>query len=137
MQPGDRLLDEKVKDISEKLQLSEKTVCDFIEISKSFKYSESISDENKFVNERCVSFLPESNTSSKINTELIQSEIQKLSPIEKRLLELTGGVGFDSLEETDKKTYQQTALLLGLTESAIEKKRKRILKKLKSALDMK
>ena len=67
---------------------------------------------------------------------MIQREIQNLSPIEKRLLELTGGINFDSFDTTDKKTYKQTALLLGLTESAVEKKRKRILNKLKSALDI-
>lgn len=133
MQPIERTLDEKVKDISEKLQISEKTVRDYLDTSKAFKYSDDISDERTFANEECVSLLPEANITSKSNTELIQNEIQKLSPIEKRLLELTGGINFDSFDTTNKKTYNQTALLLGLTESAVEKKRKRILKKLKSA----
>lgn len=136
MQPIERTLDEKVKDIAEKLQISEKTVREFLETSKSFKYSDNISDDNILANKECVSLLPEANITSKSNAELIQNEIQKLSPIEKRLLELTGGINFDSFDTTDKKTYKQTALLLGLTESAVEKKRKRILNKLKYALDM-
>lgn len=137
MQPIERTPDEKVKDIAGKLQISEKTVREFLETSKLFKYSDHIINENAFANEECVSLLPEANITSKSNAELIQSEIQKLSPIEKRLLELTGGINFDSFDTTDKKTYNQTALLLGLTESAVEKKRKRILNKLKSALGMK
>lgn len=136
MQPIERTPDEKIKDISEKLQISEKTVRDYLDTSKAFKYSDDINDENILVNVECVSLLPEANIASKSNAELIKSEIQKLSPIEKRLLELTGGINFDSLDTTDKKTYKQTALLLGLTESAVEKKRKRILNKLKSALGM-
>ena len=136
MQPIERTLDDKIKDISEKLQISEKTVRNYLDTSKVFKYSNDISDERAFANEECVSLLPEANITSKSNAELIQSEIQKLSPIEKRLLELTGGINFDSFDTTDKKTYKQTALLLGLTESAVEKKRKRILNKLKSALSM-
>ncbi len=136
MQPVERTLDEKVKDISKKLQISEKTVRDLLDTSKAFRYSDSISDESTFANEECVSLLPEANITSISNAELIQSEIQKLSPIEKRLLELTGGINFDSFDIANKKTYKQTALLLGLTESAVEKKRKRILKKLKSALSI-
>ena len=136
MQPIERTPDEKIKNISKELQISEKTVREFLETSKSFKYSDNISDENTFANEECVSLLPKANITSKSNAELIQSEIQKLSPIEKRLLELTGGISFDSFDTTDKKTYNQTALLLGLTESAVEKKRKRILNKLKSAFGM-
>ena len=136
MQPIERTLNEKVKDISKKLQISEKTVRDYLDTSKVFKYSDDISDEKTFANEERVSLLPEANITSKSNTELIQNEIQKLSPIEKRLLELTGGINFDRFDTTDKKTYKQTALLLGLTESAVEKKRKRILNKLKSALGM-
>lgn len=133
MQPVERTIDEKIKNISKELQISEKTVREFLETSKSFKYSDDISDEKTFANEESVSFLPEANITSKSNAEWIQSELQKLSPIEKRLLELTGGINFDSFYTTDKKTYKQTALLLGLTESAVEKKRKRILNKLKSA----
>lgn len=136
MQPIERTPDEKIKNISNELQISEKTVRDYLETSKAFKYSDSISDENILVDGECISLLPEANITSKSNAELIQSEIQKLSPTEKRLLELTGGINFDSFDTTDKKTYKQTALLLGLTESAVEKKRKRILKKLKSALCM-
>lgn len=136
MQPIERTLDEKIRDISKELQISEKTVRDYLDTSKVFKYSDNISDANILANKECVSLLPEANITSKSNAELIQREIQKLSPIEKRLLELTGGINFDSFDTTDKKTYKQTALLLGLTESAVEKKRKRILNKLKFALDM-
>ncbi|MEE0930902.1 MAG: hypothetical protein UIM53_07880 [Acutalibacteraceae bacterium] len=133
MQPIEKTHDEKVKNISKEFQISEKTVRDLLETSKAFKYSNNISDEKTFANEESVSFLPEANITSKSNAEWIQSELQKLSPIEKRLLELTGGINFDRFDTTDKKTYKQTALLLGLTESAVEKKRKRILNKLKSA----
>ena len=45
-------------------------------------------------------------------------------------------INFDTFETTEKLSYNKTALLLGMTESAVEKKRKRILKRLKSALGM-
>ena len=64
----------------------------------------------------------------------IKEAIQSLSTIERKLLELTTGINFDTFETTEKLSYNKTALLLGMTESAVQKKRKRILKKLKQML---
>ena len=46
----------------------------------------------------------------------------------------TGDVSLVMKETTEKLSYNKTALLLGMTESAVQKKRKRILKKLKQML---
>ena len=113
MQSSERTLDEKVKNISKELQISEKTVRDYLDTSKVFKYSDDISDERGFANEEDISLLPEANITSKSNAELIKSEIQKLSPIEKRLLELTGGINFDSLDTTEKRHTSKQHSCLG------------------------
>ena len=121
--------DKIVKEISEQLHLSEKTVIEYIETALTTKYSESresfeienISeiDDIIFDNYKSVQ---------------IKDAIKTLSPIERRLLELTTGISFDTFETKEKLSYNKTALLLGMTESAVQKKRKRIIDKLKNLL---
>lgn len=121
--------DKIVKEISEQLHLSENTVIEYIETALATKYSESresfeienISeiDDIIFDNYKSVQ---------------IKDAIKTLSPIERRLLELTTGINFDTFETSEKLSYIKTALLLGMTESAVQKKRKRIIEKLKRIL---
>lgn len=122
--------DEIVKEISEQLHLSENTVIEYIETALATKYTESkapveIEDTNAFDD-----FLFDS-----YESEQIKEAIKALSPIERRLLKLTMGIDFDTFETTEKLSYNKTALLLGMTESAVQKKRKRILEKLKQILE--
>lgn len=122
--------DEVVKGISEQLHLSENTVAEYIETALSTKYSESkapieIEDITAYDD-----FLFDN-----YESEQIKKAILTLSPIERRLLELTTGINFDTFETTEKLSYNKTALLLGMTESAVQKKRKRLLEKLKHILE--
>lgn len=121
--------DEIVKEISEQLHLSENTVIEYIETALATKYSESkepIEIEDITATE---DFLL-----NNYKSEQIKEAIKALSPIERKLLELTTGINFDTFETTEKLSYNKTALLLGMTESAVQKKRKRIIERLKNLL---
>lgn len=121
--------DEVVKVISEQLHISENTVIEYIETAITTKYSgnresfeiEGISETEDIIFDN-------------YKSEQIKEAIKTLSPIEHRLLELTTGINFDTFETTEKLSYNKTALLLGMTESAVQKKRKRIIEKLKILL---
>ena len=121
--------DEILKEISEQLHLSENTVIEYIETALTTKYYER--QEHTEIEDIISS---EDFLFDNYKSEQIKEVIKTLSPIERRLLELTTGINFDTFKTTEKLSYNKTALLLGMTESAVEKKRKRILKRLKSAL---
>ena len=121
--------DEILKDISKQLHISENTVIEYIEAALATKYSgnrESFEIEDITASEDIVF--------NNYKSKQIKEAIQSLSTIERKLLELTTGINFDTFETTEKLSYNKTALLLGMTESAVQKKRKRILKKLKQML---
>lgn len=115
--------DEILKEISKQLHISENTVIEYIETALATKYSGNRE-----------SFEIEDIVFNNYKSKQIKKAIQSLSPIERKLLELTIGINFDTFETTEKLSYNKTALLLGMTESAVQKKRKRILKKLKQML---
>lgn len=130
--------DEVVKEISEQLNISEKTVIDNIQSVLSFKYSDNISYDNDSVftiNELQNDLTTEDVILDNFNSEQIKKAAQSLSPIELRLLELTTGISLETLEPAPKLSYNKTALLLGMTESAVEKKRKRVIAKLRNFLE--
>lgn len=121
--------DEILKEISKQLHISENTVIEYIETALATKYSgnrESFEIEDITASEDIVF--------DNYKSKQIKEAIQSLSLIERKLLELTTGINFDTFETTEKLSYNKTALLLGMTESAVQKKRKRILKKLKQML---
>lgn len=121
--------DEILKEISKQLHISENTIIEYIETALATKYSgnrESFEIEDITASEDIVF--------DNYKSKQIKEAIQSLSPIERKLLELTTGINFDTFETTEKLSYNKTALLLGMTESAVQKKRKRILKKLKQML---
>lgn len=121
--------DEILKEISKQLHISENTVIEYIETALATKYSgnrESFEIEDITASEDIVF--------DNYKSKQIKEAIQSLSTIERKLLELTTGIKFDTFETTEKLSYNKTALLLGMTESAVQKKRKRILKKLKQML---
>ena len=121
--------DEIVKEISEQSHLPENAVIEYIETALATKYSgsrESFEIENISEIEDIIF--------DNYKSVQIKDAIKTLSPIERRLLELTTGINFDTFETTEKLSYNKTALLLGITESAVQKKRKRIIEKLKNLL---
>ncbi len=121
--------DEIVKGISEQLHLSENTVIEYIETALTTKYSENReSFEIEDISE--IEDIIFDNYKSK----QIKRAIFTLSPIERKLLELTTRINFDTFETKEKLSYNKTALLLGMTESAVQKKRKRIIERLKNLL---
>lgn len=121
--------DEIVKEISEQLHLSENTVVEYIEVALATKYTENKAPVEIKYTTAFDNFLFDN-----YESEQIKKAILTLSPIERRLLELTTGINFDTFETTEKLSYNKTALLLGMTESAVQKKRKRIIEKLKKLL---
>lgn len=118
-----KLFDEIVKEISKQLHLPENTVIEYIETALATKYSGSRE-----------SFEIEVIIFDNYKSEQIKRAIFTLSPIERKLLELTTGINFDTFETKEKLSYNRTALLLGMTESAVQKKRKRIIEKIKILL---
>lgn len=121
--------DEILKEISKQLHISENTVIEYIEAALATKYSgnrESFEIEDITASEDIVF--------NNYKSKQIKEAIQSLSTIERKLLELTTGINFDTFETTEKLSYNKTALLLGMTESAVQKKRKRIIEKLKQIL---
>ncbi len=121
--------DKVVKEISEQLHLSENTVIEYIETALTTKYSES---KEPIETEDITTY--DDFLFDNYESEQIKKAIQTLSPIERRLLELTMGINLYTFETTEKLSYNKTALLLGMTESAVQKKRKRIIEKLKHLL---
>lgn len=118
-----KLFDEIVKEISKQLHLPENTVIEYIETALATKYSGSRE-----------SFEIEVIIFDNYKSEQIKRAIFTLSPIERKLLELTTGINFDTFETKEKLSYNRTALLLGMTESAVQKKRKCIIEKIKILL---
>ena len=118
-----KLFDEIVKEISKQLHLPENTVIEYIETALATKYSGSRE-----------SFEIEVIIFDNYKSEQIKRAIFTLSPIERKLLELTTGINFDTFKTKEKLSYNRTALLLGMTESAVQKKRKRIIEKIKILL---
>lgn len=127
-----KLFDEIVKEISKQLHLPENTVIEYIEYIETAlatKYSGSReSFEIEDISEIEVIIF------DNYKSEQIKRAIFTLSLIERKLLELTTGINFDTFETKEKLSYNRTALLLGMTESAVQKKRKRIIEKIKILL---
>lgn len=121
--------DEIVCEISKQTKLTEKTVSELIDTVILFKYHDDIATDN-------IENIPAEKVESKEDQrELIQEAMKVLTPIERKILELSSGVDLNSLEEIDKKTYNQISLLIGMSgSSGVEKKLKRIKKKYQDEL---
>lgn len=121
--------DDVVCEISKQLKLSEKTVIELIDTVILFKYKENLTIED-------VENIPlEKAEAKEEQRELIQEAMKVLTLVEQKILELSSGIDLDSLEEIDKKTYNQISLLIGMSgSSGVEKKLKRIKKKYRDEL---
>lgn len=122
--------DEIVCEISKQTKLTEKTVSELIDTVILFKYHDDVT--STIVQEDSIEKLE----SVKEQRELIQEAMKILTPIERKILELTSGIDLDSFEQIDKKTYNQISLLIGMSgSSGVEKKLKRIKKKYQDELN--
>ncbi len=121
--------DDIVCEISRQTNLTEKTVMELINMAILFKYPNELTTDD-------IENIPAEKVESKEEQrELIQEAMKVLTPIERKILELSSGVDLDSLEEIDKKTYNQISLLIGMSgSSGVEKKLKRIKKKYQDEL---
>lgn len=120
---------EIVCEISMQTKLTEKTVKELINTAILFKYQYDLTTND-------IENIPAEKVESKEEQrELIQEAMKVLTPIERKILELSSGIDLDSLEEIDKKTYNQISLLIGMSSSSgVEKKLKRIKKKYQDEL---
>ncbi len=121
--------DNIVCEISKQTKLTEKTVKELINTAILFKYPDDLTTDD-------IENIPAEKVESKEEQrELIQEAMKGLTPIERKILELSSGVDLDSFEEIDKKTYNQISLLIGMSGSSeVEKKLKRIKKKYQDEL---
>lgn len=121
--------DDIVCEISKQTKLTDKTVKELINTAILFKYHDDIATDN-------IENIPAEEVESKTDQkELIQKAMKVLTPIERKILELSSGVDLNSLKEIDKKTYNQISLLIGMSgSSGVEKKLKRIKQKYQDEL---
>lgn len=121
--------DDMVCEISKQTKLTEKTVMELINTAILFKYHDDIATDD-------IENIPVEKTEAKEEQrELIQEAMKVLTPIERKILELSSGIDLNSFEETDKKTHNQISLLIGMSgSSGVEKKLKRIKKKYQDEL---
>lgn len=118
--------DDIICEISKQTKLTEKTVKESLNTAIVFKYQDDIMNDD-------IENIPAEKAEEQ--RELIQEAMKVLTPIERKILELSAGIDLDSLEETDKKTYNQISLLIGMSgSSGVEKKLKRIKKKYQDEL---
>ncbi len=121
--------DEIVNEISNQTKLTDKTVKKLINTAILFKYQDDIMNED-------IESIPSEKTELKEEQRvLIQEAMKVLTPIERKILELSSGVDLNSFDKIDKKTYNQISLLIGMSgSSGVEKKLKRIKKKYQDEL---
>lgn len=121
--------DDIVSEITRQTKLTEKTVRNLIDAAILFKYHDDVT--STIAQEDSI----EKIESAKEQRELIQEAMKVLTPIERKILELTSGIDLESFEQIDKKTYNQISLLIGMSgSSGVEKKLKRIKRKYQAEL---
>lgn len=142
-QPKDKPLDDRVKEIDVKLDISENNVRRCIIAFTRFKQEFNLDIYNQanecefhsLITDKDISTLS-SETIYFINRqrEKLHSALNELNDKDQMLIELIYGICPDCLGNKERKTLRDASLLVGLTESGAEQKVKNILKKLKKAL---
>lgn len=143
-QPNDKPLEEAVTDITNELNISKNTVRNCIIASTQFKQNSNLDIHNKD-NENYFNL---SITDVEINTlspediyfkneqqEELKTALSKLKPQDLRLIELVFGICPDCLKSKEKMTIREASLRVGLTTEGVEKRLKKILKRLKEDLE--
>jgi len=137
--------DELLKYITRETNLSEKKISQYIETALQFRYVSSISMDDEEVTEpnTVLEKTLADSAPSVFETVMYLDRREKyiqaakaLSPKDLKLLELSTGVCLNCLGTFEPKTYNEIALLLGMTdESGVEKKRKAVIKKFRDELE--
>ncbi len=139
-QPNDNPLEEAVTDISNELNISERTVRKCIVTSTWFEQNSNLDIHNQD-NEK---YFYSSITDVEVDTlspeeiyfkneqrEKLRTALSKLKPKDLRLIELVFGICPDCLKSKEKMTIREASLRVGLTAEGAEKRLKKILKQLK------
>ena len=143
-QPKSKPLEKVIADIAKELNISENTVRNCIITSTQFKQNNNLDIQNQD-NEN---YLSSSITDVEINTlspediyfkneqrEKLRTALSKLKPQDLRLTELVFGICPDCLKNKEKITIRKASLRVGLTTEGVEKRLKKILKRLKEDLE--
>lgn len=136
-------LSQIISEISEELNLTEESVKEYIIAVSTFKpkynadfYTDE--DEDDFYSST-VDSVENNLDTERLYFKLCQQEklidaLAELKKPEKLLIEYVYGICPNCLKNKEKKTLREASLLLGLTEDGAEKKLKKILEKLRKAL---
>ncbi len=142
-QAKEKPFDELVSEISKELNISESNVRKCILASERFKQNFNLDIDNQANEQAFYSQVSQKDiyTLSPENFCFICQQscdlyeaLQSLKEKDRKLIEYVFGICPDCLMDKERKTLREASLLLGLTESGAEQKLKRILKKLRAAL---
>lgn len=143
-QPNDKPLEEAVTDIANELNISKNTVRNCIITSTQFKQNSNLDIHNKDNENYFISSItdveidtlsPEDIYFKNEQREKLKTALSKLNPQDLRLIELIFGICPDCLKSKEKTTTREASLRVGLTTEGVEKRLKKILKRLKEDLE--
>ena len=143
-QPNDKPLEKVIADIAKKLNISENTVQNCIITSTRFKQNNNLDihnqdNENYFSSSiadiEIDTLSPEDIFFKNEQREKLKTALSKLKPQDLRLIELIFGICPDCLKSKEKTTTREASLRVGLTTEGVEKRLKKILKRLKEDLE--
>lgn len=143
-QPNDKPLEEAVTDIANELDISESTVHNCIIASTQFKQNSNLDIHNQdheyYFNSSTAdteidTLSPEEIYFKNEQREKLKTALSKLKPQDLRLIELVFGICPDCLKSKEKTTTREASLRVGLTTEGVEKRLKKILKRLKEDLE--
>ena len=142
--PKSKPLEKVIADIAKKLNISENTVQNCIITSTRFKQNNNLDIHNQD-NENYFSssiadieidiLSPEDIFFKNEQIEKLKTALSKLEPQDSRLIELIFGICPDCLKSKEKTTTREASLRVGLTTEVVEKRLKKILKRLKEDLE--
>lgn len=144
LQANDKPLEEAVTDIANELNISKNTVRNCIITSTQFKQNNNLDIHNKDNENYFISSItdieidtlsPEEIYFKNEQQEELKTALSKLKPQDLRLIELVFGICPNCLKSKEKTTTREASLRVGLTTEGVEKRLKKILKRLKEDLE--
>lgn len=143
-QPKSKPLEKVIANIAKKLNISENTVQNCIITSTRFKQNNNLDihnqdNENYFSSSiadiEIYTLSPEDIFFKNEQREKLKTALSKLEPQDSRLIELIFGICPNCLKSKEKTTTREASLRVGLTTEGVEKRLKKILKRLKENLE--
>lgn len=143
-QPKSKPLKKVIADIAKKINISENTVHKCIITSTQFKQNNNLDihnqDNENYFNSSITdvemdTLSPEEIYFKNEQREKLRTALSKLNPQDLRLIELVFGICPDCLKSKEKLTILEASLRVGLTTEGVEKRLKKILKRLKEDLE--